>query len=70
MAVGVGADSSVLHFDRLAELRSDATAERVAGAERAAELVRATWRNFEELNLTPGLALEALFVELRRAVPA
>jgi hypothetical protein len=36
-------------------------------AERAAELVRETWRNFEELQLSASLALEALFVELRRA---
>jgi len=38
----------------------------VAGAERACERVRATWRSFEEFNISPGLALEALFVELRR----
>jgi hypothetical protein len=41
-------------------------AERAAGAERAAEAVRQTWRNFEEFNIDPELALEALFVELRR----
>jgi DNA polymerase-3 subunit delta' len=70
VAVDVGAESAVLHLDRLGELRADATGERARGAERAAELVRAAWRDFEELNLTPALALEALFVELRRAVPA
>src|SRR5919204_57316 len=29
-------------------------------------LVRETWRQLEEFNLSPGLALEALFVRLRR----
>jgi hypothetical protein len=28
--------------------------------------VRETWRAFEEFNLSPPLALEALFVRLRR----
>ena len=37
------------------------------GAERAAELVRESWRSFEEFQLAPALALEALFIELRRA---
>ena len=36
------------------------------GAERAYEIVRETWRAFEEFNLSPPLALEALFVRLRR----
>ena len=36
-------------------------------AERAAELVRETWRELEEFNLNPPLALEALFVRLRRS---
>ena len=36
------------------------------GAERAAEAVRETWRTFEEFNVSPPLALEALFVQLRR----
>ena len=66
IAVGVGAEEAVLHYDRLEELREDGMAERAAGAERAAEAVRQTWRNFEEFNIDPELALEALFVELRR----
>jgi DNA polymerase-3 subunit delta' len=65
IAVEVGAEGAVIHYDRLADLRADAPR---AGAERGCELVRETWRGFEELNLTPGLALEALFVELRRAL--
>jgi hypothetical protein len=56
----------VVHVDRLAELDEDGTRERLLGAERAAEHVRALWRQVEELNLNPQLALEALFVRLRR----
>jgi DNA polymerase-3 subunit delta' len=75
IAVSVGADEAVLHYDRLADLREDASRERIGAAERAAETVRQTWRNFQEFNLDAELALEALFVELRRelagaAVPA
>ena len=29
-------------------------------------MVRETWRAFEEFNINPSLALEALFVKLRR----
>jgi DNA polymerase-3 subunit delta' len=64
--VAAGAEGAVVHSDRLAELREDGIKERVAGAERAAELVRAAWRTFEEFNVSPQLALEALFIELRR----
>jgi hypothetical protein len=75
VAVAAGAEGAVLHYDRLAELREDGIRERLVGAERAAEAVRETWRGFEEFNLDAELALEALFVELRRelagpAVPA
>jgi DNA polymerase-3 subunit delta' len=66
VAVAVGAERAVAHYDRLAQLAEDASTERLAGAERACELVRETWRAFEEFNLSPGLALEALFVRLRR----
>jgi DNA polymerase-3 subunit delta' len=64
--VAVGAERAVAHADRLAVLAEDGTTERLAGAERACELVRETWRAFEEFNLSPPLALEALFVKLRR----
>ncbi len=50
----------------LLDLAEDGTTERLAGAERACEVVRETWRAFEEFNLSPPLALEALFVRLRR----
>jgi hypothetical protein len=66
VVVAVGADRAVVHADRLETLTADGTTERLAAAERAAELVRETWRAFEEFNLSPPLALEALFVKLRR----
>ena len=56
-----------MHVDRAAELQEDGTLERLEGAERAAELVREAWRSFEEFQLSPALALEALFIELRRS---
>jgi DNA polymerase III subunit delta' len=64
----VGADRALVHADRAEELAVDGTTERLVGAERACELVRETWRALEEFNLSPGLALEALFVRLRREV--
>jgi DNA polymerase III subunit delta' len=66
VAVAVGAERAVVHYDRLAQLAQDGTTERLVGAERACELVRETWREFEEFNLSPALALEALFTRLRR----
>jgi DNA polymerase-3 subunit delta' len=65
--VAVGAERAVVHYDRLPELAEDATAERTAAAEQAAEIVRDAWRTFEEFNVTPALALEAMFVRVRRA---
>jgi hypothetical protein len=70
VAVAVGADGVVVHADRLAELRQDASRERLVGATEAAEAVRETWRALEEFNLTPSLALESLFVTLRRRLAA
>lgn len=67
VVVAAGAEGAALNSDRLALLGADAAPERALAAERAAEAVRETWRTFEELNVQPGLALEALFVELRRA---
>ena len=40
VAVAVGAETAAIHLDKLAELREDATRERLLGAERAAEAVR------------------------------
>jgi DNA polymerase-3 subunit delta' len=67
LAAAAGAAAALVHVDRADELREDGTIERLEGAERAAELVRETWRSFEEFQLSAGLALEALFVQLRRA---
>ena len=66
VAFSAGAETAV-HCDHADELREDASVERLAAAERAAELAREAWRNFEEFNLNAPLALEALFVLLRRA---
>ena len=62
VVLAAGAESAVVHADRLDVLREDATRERAPDAERAAELAREAWRALEEFNLNPGLALEALFV--------
>jgi DNA polymerase-3 subunit delta' len=67
VAAAAGAEGALVHADHAAQLREDGTLERLEGAQLAAELVRETWRNFEEFQLSAGLALEALFVELRRA---
>jgi DNA polymerase-3 subunit delta' len=66
VASAVGAEGALVHADRAAELAADGTTGRLAGAERACELVREVWRALEEFNLSAGLALEALFVRLRR----
>ena len=70
VAVAVGAEQAAIHLDRLAELREDATIERLAGAERAAEEVRETWRQLEEFQLSAQLALESLFVRVTRELAA
>ena len=70
LAVGVGADGAAIHLDKLELLKADARRERLAGAEGAAEAVRETWRQLEEFNLAPQLALEALFVRIGRELAA
>jgi DNA polymerase-3 subunit delta' len=67
VAVAVGAEAAAIHVDHLEQLREDANADRAATAETAAELVRQTWRELQELQLQAPLAFEALFVQLRRA---
>jgi DNA polymerase III subunit delta' len=66
LVVAAGAETVVVHADHLAELTEDVAAH-ARGAEQAAELVRDAWRTFEELNIQTSLALEALFIRLRRA---
>ncbi|MBD0329598.1 MAG: hypothetical protein ICV64_05795 [Thermoleophilia bacterium] len=68
VAVAVGAREAAVHYDRLPELEEDATRERMLGAEEASETVRELWRAHAEFNLNQSLALEALFVRLRRAL--
>ncbi|MGZ4258148.1 MAG: DNA polymerase III subunit [Gaiellaceae bacterium] len=67
VAAAAGAESALVHADRATQLAEDGTLERLEGAARSAELVRETWRNLEEFQLSASLALEALFVELHRA---
>ena len=69
IVVAAGAERAVIHFDRLAELTEDAPAA-AGGAEAAAETVRESWRAFEEFNVSAPLALEALFVRVRRVLAA
>ncbi|HXF98043.1 MAG TPA: hypothetical protein VNJ46_05460, partial [Gaiellaceae bacterium] len=66
VVVEAGAEAAAVYADRLAELREDAALGLGEGAIAAAEAVRETWRALEELNLNASLALEALFVRLRR----
>ncbi|HEU0336846.1 MAG TPA: hypothetical protein VFR43_09850 [Gaiellaceae bacterium] len=68
VVVAAGAPSAVVHADQLAQLQEDADRVSPAGAERAAELARETWRAAEEFNVNAQLALEALFVRLHREV--
>ena len=70
VAVAVGAEQAAIHLDKLSELRDDATRERLLGAERAVEEVRETWRQLEEFQLQPQLALESLFVRVARELAA
>ena len=68
VVVAAGAEQAVVHADRLAELREDATRERGLDAEtRRRDRSRASGGELEEFNLNPSLALEALFVRLQRA---
>jgi DNA polymerase-3 subunit delta' len=65
----VGAAEACANADRLDDVRDDA-AVAGEGAIEAAEAVRDVWRQLEEFNLNTALALEALFVRVRRAVAA
>jgi DNA polymerase-3 subunit delta' len=65
VVLAAGAERAVVHVDRLADLRADATRERLQAAESACEVVRAAWRDAEELQLSVPLALEALLIRLR-----
>jgi DNA polymerase III subunit delta' len=66
VVMATGAERAVVHYDRLEDLRADASRERSAAAEASAEIARDVWRTLEEFNVQPRLALEALFVRLQR----
>jgi DNA polymerase-3 subunit delta' len=66
VVMAAGAESAIVHADRLADLREDVSPDLGDGAVTAAEVVRETWRALEEFNLNPSLALEALFVRVHR----
>jgi len=68
IVAAVGADGAVVHVDRLEELRQDASRDRLPAAEEACEVVRHTWREAEELQLSVPLAVEALLLRLRRVL--
>ncbi|HEX4746286.1 MAG TPA: hypothetical protein VFU99_05315 [Gaiellaceae bacterium] len=68
VVVAAGAEAAAVHADRLDALRADVAAGAADGAVEASEIVRDAWRALEEFNLNPSLALEALFVRLRRAL--
>jgi DNA polymerase III subunit delta' len=68
VVVAAGAEDAAIHADRVEELREDVAAGAAEGAVDAAEVVREVWRALEEFNLNASLALEALFVRLRRAL--
>jgi DNA polymerase III delta prime subunit len=70
VVVAAGAEAAAVHVDRLEDLRSDATLERMHAAEDACELVRAAWREAEELQVSTPLALEALLIRLRTELGA
>jgi DNA polymerase III subunit delta' len=66
VVVGAGAEAAATHADRLDDLRADVALDLGDGPLLAAEHVRETWRQLEEFNLSPSLALEALFVHVAR----
>jgi hypothetical protein len=68
VVVAAGAEGAAVHVDRLPELRQEATLERMHAAEDACELVRAAWREAEELQVSTPLAVEALLIRLRGAL--
>lgn len=70
VVVAAGAEGAAVYADRLDELRADVEIGLGDGPVLAAEIVRELWRELEEFNLNPSLALEALFVRCTRALRA
>ena len=67
VVVASGAESATIHADRLDDLRADVALDLGRAPERAAALVRQSWRSAEEFNVNAALWLDALFVQLRLA---
>jgi len=67
LAAAVGAPAAVLNSDRADDAAADASRLGVQELERSVEAVLETRRSFE-LNVTATLALEALFLRLRRSL--
>ncbi len=67
VVVANGAESATIHADRLDDLRADVALGLGRAPERAAALVRQSWRSAEEFNVNAALWLDALFVQLRLA---
>jgi len=65
VVVANGAESTAIHADRLDDLRADVALDLGRGPERAAAVVRESWRSAEEFNVNTGLWLDALFVRLQ-----
>ena len=66
VVVAAGAEPAILNCDRLEDLSREGEPGRSSPAERAAGTVHETRRSFGEYNVQAGLALEALFIKLRR----
>ncbi len=67
VVVASGAENATIHADRLDDLRADVALDLGRAPERAAALVRQSWRSAEEFNVNTALWLDALFVQLRLA---
>ena len=65
VVVANGAESTAIHADRLDDLQADVALDLGRGPERAAAVVRESWRSAEEFNVNTGLWLDALFVRLQ-----
>ena len=66
VVVAAGAEAAAVHADRLDDLREDVARDLGDGPLARGRGARETWRELEEFNLNPSLALEALFVRLHR----
>jgi DNA polymerase III subunit delta' len=68
VVIAAGAEGAAVHADRVDDLRADVDGGAGTRADEAAELARQLWREAEEFNVNAALALEALFVRIRRVL--